>query len=145
MSKQFWAFLGVGLVVVAIAVSAIWSGTKSAHLELTGKILKVRSIPLEGGSSLVVVDFRVTNPSGIPFETQNVSLSMERYKEETLEGTEVAKPDAGHHVSGAAVDQDEIQRCIGSAGCHSARKDDRPHGGGPASRLPKPPSRFAKR
>ena len=54
--------------------SAIWSGTKSAHLELTGKILKVRSIPLEGGSSLVVVDFRVTNPSGIPFETREVSL-----------------------------------------------------------------------
>jgi|SRR5579862_4447366 hypothetical protein len=93
MSKQFWGFLAVGLVVVGIAVSAIWTGTKGAHLELTGKILKVRSIPLEAGSSLVVVDFRVTNPSAIPLEVRDVSLSLERFKEDPLKGTEVARAD----------------------------------------------------
>jgi hypothetical protein len=93
MPKQFWAFLAVGLVVVGIAVSAIWTGTKSAHLEVTGKILKVRSIALEGGTSLVVIDFRITNPSAIPFEVREVSLSMERFKEDPLNGTEVARPD----------------------------------------------------
>jgi hypothetical protein len=93
MSKQFWSFLAVGLVAVALAVSAIWSGTKSNHLELTGKILKVRSIPLEGGSSLVVVDFRVTNPSGVPLVIREVSLSMERYKEDPLPGVEVSRAD----------------------------------------------------
>jgi hypothetical protein len=93
MSKQFWAFLAVGLAVVGIAVSAIWTGTKSAHLELTGKILKVRSIPLEAGSSLVVVDFRITNPSAIPFVVREVSLSMEPYKGDPLKGTEVSRPD----------------------------------------------------
>jgi hypothetical protein len=93
MSKQFWGFLAVGLAVVAIAVAAIYNGTKSNHLELTGKIIKVRSIPLEAGSSLVVVDFRITNPSVIPFAVREVSMSMERYKADPLTGTEVARSD----------------------------------------------------
>lgn len=93
MSKQFWSFLAVGLVVVGIAVSAIWTGTKSAHLDLTGKIIKVRSIALGAGSTLVVVDFRVTNPSGVPLVIREVSLKMERYKEEPLDGTEVSRSD----------------------------------------------------
>jgi hypothetical protein len=93
MSKQFWSFLGIGLVAVGIAVWAIWAGTKSAHLDLTGKILKVRSIPLESGTSLVVVDFRVTNPSGVPLVIREVSLSMERYKEDPLPGVEVSRAD----------------------------------------------------
>jgi hypothetical protein len=93
MSKQFWSFLAVGLVVVAVVVSAIWSGTKSNHLELTGKIIKVRSIALDGKSSLVVVDFRVTNPSGVPLVIREVSLSMERYKEDPLPGVEVSRAD----------------------------------------------------
>ncbi len=68
MSKQFWAFLAVGLAIVAAAVALIWSGTKSAHLDVDGKILKVRSIPVGEDSELVVADFRVhTNPSGSSF------------------------------------------------------------------------------
>jgi hypothetical protein len=93
MTKQFWSFLGVGLVVVTLAVWAIWAGTKSNHLDVAGKILKVRSIPLESGTSLVVVDFRITNPSGVPLVVREVSMSMERYKEDPLAGREVSKTD----------------------------------------------------
>jgi len=93
MSKQFWGFLTVGLVVVGIAVAAIWSGTKGNHLDLTGKIIKVRSVALNGESTLVVVDFRVTNPSDIPLIIREVSLHLERYKDEPLNGTEVSRGD----------------------------------------------------
>ncbi len=93
MSKQFWGFLAVGLVAVGLVLAAIYSGTKSNHLELTGKILKVRSIALEGGTSLVVVDFRVTNPSVVPFVVREVSMKMERYKEDPLDGVEVSRTD----------------------------------------------------
>jgi hypothetical protein len=93
MSKQFWTFLAVGLAAVGLAVAAIWSGTKSNHLDLTGKILKVRSLELEPGSTLVVVDFRVTNPSGVPFVVQQVSMKMERFKEDPLDGVEVSRTD----------------------------------------------------
>jgi hypothetical protein len=93
MSKQFWSFLAVGLVAVGLAVAAIWSGTKGAHLDLTGKIIKVRSIPLDGGATLVVVDFRVTNPSDIPLVIREVSMKLERYKEDPLDGVEVSRGD----------------------------------------------------
>jgi hypothetical protein len=93
MSKQFWGFLVVGLVAVGLAAAMIWSGTKSAHLDLTGKIIRVRSIALDGARTLVVVDFRVTNPSGVPLTLREVSLKMERYKAEPLDGVEVSRGD----------------------------------------------------
>lgn len=74
-------------------MAMIWSGTEKAHLDLTGKIIRVRSIPVDDKTSLVVVDFRVTNPSAIPLVIREVSLKMERYKEDTLEGTEVSRSD----------------------------------------------------
>jgi hypothetical protein len=93
MSKQFWGFLVVGLVAVGLAVAMIWSGTEKAHLDLTGKIIKVRSIAVDGKSTLVVVDFRVTNPSAIPLVIREVSLKMDRYKEDPVTGTEVSRSD----------------------------------------------------
>jgi hypothetical protein len=94
MTRQFWGFLAVGLAVMAIVVALIWSSTKSAHLDLDGKIIKVRSIPLGGDTALVVVDFRVTNPSGVPLVIREVSMKMERYGQEpTLDGLMVSKGD----------------------------------------------------
>jgi LEA14-like dessication related protein len=93
MSKQFWGFLVVGLVMVGLGVAAIWSGTKKQHLDLTGKVIKVRSVAVDDKSTLVVVDFRVTNPSAIPLVLREVSLKMERYKEDPLDGLKVSKSD----------------------------------------------------
>lgn len=73
MSKQFWSFLAIGLTVVGIAIAGVWFGTKSSHLDLDGKILKVRTLALGKDASLVVVDFRVTNTSAVPFVVRDVS------------------------------------------------------------------------
>lgn len=93
MSKTFWGFLVVGLAIVGVGVAAIWSGTKGAHLDLTGKIIRVRSIAVDDKSTLVVVDFRVTNPSDIPLVIREVSLHLDRYKEDPLNSTEVSAGD----------------------------------------------------
>jgi hypothetical protein len=94
MSKQFWAFLAVGLAIVAAAVAMIWSGTKSAHLDVDGKILKVRSIPVGEDSELVVADFRVTNPSGVPLVIREVSMQLEQFgQKEPMNGVEVSRSD----------------------------------------------------
>jgi hypothetical protein len=90
MSKQFWSFLAVGLAIVAAAVAVIWTGTKGAHLEINGKILNVRGIHL-GDSELVAVDFRVTNPSDVPFVVNEVSLRLGG--QEQLKGMEVSPSD----------------------------------------------------
>ena len=67
MSKQLLIFFGIGVVAVAIAVVVILTGNKGSHLQLEGKILKVRTGALGEGNSIAVMDFRVENPSDLPF------------------------------------------------------------------------------
>ena len=93
MSKTFWGFLLVGLAVAGAIVAIFWGATKSAHLAVDGKILKVRSIPLGGDAALVAVDFRISNTSGVPLVVNGVSMKMLRYKEEPLDGLQVSKTD----------------------------------------------------
>ena len=93
MSKQFWGFLVVGLAVAAAITAIFMSATKSAHLDLDVKIIKVRAVSLDGDSALVAVDFRITNTSGVPLVVSGVSMKMEQYKADTLDGLEVSKPD----------------------------------------------------
>ena len=96
MTKQFWIFLGVGVGVVAIVLGFIWVGSKSAHLELTGNILKVRAVPAGEKASLVIVDFRVSNPSALPFVVSDVRLKL-------------TTPD-GNIVEGAAASREAIEK-----------------------------------
>ena len=85
-------FLSIGLVVVGVAVSMVWTDTKGNHLVLTGEILKVRSAPIEN-RTLIAVDFRVTNPTEVPFVIRELSMKLERFKEDPLEGVKVSKSD----------------------------------------------------
>jgi len=95
MSKGFWIFLAVGLAVVGGLIFTMLTATQGAHLRLEGKILKVRvlALPGEGGASIVVVDFRATNPSNVPFVVNSVTLRLEPAKGEATEGTTISKSD----------------------------------------------------
>jgi len=93
VSKQFWMFLVVGLAVVGVALGFLLIGTKGNHLELNGTILKVRVLPLSPVASLVVVDFRVTDPSDIPFVMKGASLTLEPASGPMLDGMTVSKSD----------------------------------------------------
>ena len=93
MGKQFWIFLLVGLVVVGIALGFLFIGTKGNHLELNGTILKVRVLPLSPVASLVVVDFRVSDPSDVPFVIKSATLTLDPATGDTLDGMMVSKPD----------------------------------------------------
>lgn len=93
VSKQFWIFLAAGLAIVALLIAGLLVGTKSAHLELRGKILKVRVLSLGPNASLVVTDFRVTNPSAVPFVVSSVEMKLERSSGEAVAGSEVSRVD----------------------------------------------------
>jgi hypothetical protein len=94
MSKQFFIYLLAGLAVVAILLFALLTGTKGAHLRLEGKILKVRVLALPGSSaSLVMVDFRVTDPSDVPFVVSAVRLRLQPAQGDPAEGLTISKPD----------------------------------------------------
>jgi hypothetical protein len=93
MSKQFVIFLAVGIAVIGVALSVMLVGTKGAHLELTGKILKVRVLPLNEKASLVVVDFRVSNPADIPYVVNTATITLVPARGEAVEGTPIPKSD----------------------------------------------------
>lgn len=93
MSKQLLIFFGIGVVAIAIAVVVILSANKGSHLELQGKILKVRTGALGDGNSIAVMDFRVTNPSNLPFVVRNVEISLEKPNGEMVEGVTISKSD----------------------------------------------------
>ena len=83
----------IGLAVVGIGIAFVLIGTKGNHLELTGTILKVRVLPLSPTASLVIVDFRVTDPSDVPFVLKGASLTLDPASGETRDGMTVSKSD----------------------------------------------------
>jgi hypothetical protein len=93
MSKQLLIFVGLGLVAIVIAVVAILEGNKGSHLQLVGKILKVRTGALGEGNSIAVMDFRVENPSDLPFVVRDVEISLEKPNGEMEQGVTVSKAD----------------------------------------------------
>ena len=100
MSKQFWIFLLAGLAVVALLIFFLFAGTTGAHLRLEGKILKVRVLALPGSNgspissaSLVMVDFRATNPSDVPLVVSSIKLRLQPREGDPAEGVTISKPD----------------------------------------------------
>jgi hypothetical protein len=94
MSKGFWIFLAAGLAVVGGLIFTMLTATQGAHLRLEGKILKVRVLALPGSAaSIAIVDFRVTNPSNVPFVVNSVILHLEPATGEAADGTTISKND----------------------------------------------------
>src|SRR5579862_3617338 len=92
MSKGFWIFLAAGLAVVGGLIFTMLTATQGAHLRLEGKILKVRVLALPGrAASIAVVDFRVTNPSNVPFVVNSVTLHLEPATGDAADGTTASK------------------------------------------------------
>jgi len=103
MSKTFMIALGVGAVCIAIAVGAILFLQRGAHIGVTGQIVKVRTAPLNENSTLVVLDFRVTNPSDYPFVARNVTGIYEDATGNPTEGITASEIDAQHIFAGVPV------------------------------------------
>ena len=79
--------------MVAAAVGILLFATKGEHLDLVGDILKVRTMQMNPNASLVVVDFRVTNPSDVGFVVKNVEIQLEPATGELIIGQSISKPD----------------------------------------------------
>jgi hypothetical protein len=93
MSKQFAIFFGVGVVVIAIAVSLILSSTKGSHLVLNGKVMKVRTGALSDDDSIAVMDLRMENPSNLAFVVRQVEVTLEKKDGSMADGLVVSKGD----------------------------------------------------
>lgn len=93
MKNNFAAAFGIGLAVIAAAVLGIFFMQRGAHMELPGKVLKVRTAALDDNSSVAVLDFRVTNPSDVLFVVRTVTVELE-------------DPDGASHLGQVAAETD---------------------------------------
>ncbi len=103
MSKNFLIAVGVGLVCVAIIVAGIFYMQKGAHVTVSGRILKVRTVPLSDSASLLVLDFRVTNPADYEFLTRKVTAIFEDAAGNRTDGLTASELDAQHIFQGIPV------------------------------------------
>ena len=94
MNNRFLVTFGIGLALIAVAVAGVFYVQRGAHVELTGKVLKVRTLPLDENSSIAVIDFRFANPADIPFVVRTVTVLMEDGAGTQYNGQTVSEMDA---------------------------------------------------
>ncbi len=129
MSKRLLIFFGIGVVAVAIAVVVIVTGNKGSHLQLQGKIMKVRTGALGEGNSIAVMDFRVENPSDVPFVVRNVEISLEKKDGEMVDGVTVSKSDLKQLFQYNRFLGDQYNDGLGTEGHDCAAQHGGSHGG----------------
>jgi hypothetical protein len=103
MSKTLVIAFAIGIVVIAVAVGSVFYMQRGAHLTLPGKVLKVRTAPLDDNSSIAVIDFRVTNPSDYNFMTKSVTIVLEDPSGNQTEGQTSSEPDAQRLFAGLPI------------------------------------------
>jgi hypothetical protein len=84
----------VGLAVAALMAAGLLYLNRGAHLVLKGGIQKVRVHGFDDNSSLVIADFRVSNPSDTLLVVQSVEMFVDTADGQTYDGTTVAEVDA---------------------------------------------------
>jgi hypothetical protein len=94
MSKTFLIAFAGGLACLALVVAGVFYMQRGAHIDLPGKILKVRTAPLDENSSIAVFDFRITNPADYTWEVRTVTVGMEDQGGNRSDGTVVSEVDA---------------------------------------------------
>ena len=100
MSKTFAVAFGVGIACIAMAVAAILYMQRGAHMEIPGKVLKVRTAPLDENNSAAVLDFRLTNDSDYAAVVGTVTVVLEDQAGGELEGQTAADIDARRMMEG---------------------------------------------
>jgi hypothetical protein len=93
MSKNFAIAFGIGIAVIALGMTAVLYMQRGSRLDLPGRILKVRTAPLDDNSSVTVIDFRVTNPADVLFMVRSVSVEMEDQQGKSYQGSVAADMD----------------------------------------------------
>lgn len=94
MSRTLAVSIAIGLAVIALAVAGIFYMQRGSHIDLHGRILKVRTAPLDEHSSAVVIDYRMENPADFKFMANSVTVIMEDKNGNGTEGQTASEPDA---------------------------------------------------
>jgi hypothetical protein len=95
--------MGIGAALVAVVVAGIIAMQWTAHIEVKGQILKVRTAPLDEGSSAVAIDFRFTNPARYAFVVKSVTVTLEDRDGKQYDGATTAEIDTNRLFEGVPL------------------------------------------
>jgi len=93
MSNRFPLILLASLVVISGIVWTAVSIHQSSLVRLDGSVLKVRTFPLTPESTLLMVDFRVNNPTRLPFVVEKVEMFVDRSGGDPAPGDMLSRAD----------------------------------------------------
>lgn len=92
MRRELLLPLGIGLAIMLVAGVGVLYQNRGSRLILQGSIQKVRTLALEN-ASVVVADFRITNPADYPFVVRKVDV-IATVDGQPVEGAVAADVDA---------------------------------------------------
>ena len=67
---------GIGLLVIGAMVGGGLFASRGAHLELEGSVRKTRVAALSPTRTVVVLDFRASNPADYPFVVKTIEVEV---------------------------------------------------------------------
>jgi len=93
VSAKFPIFFGISIVLLLLGLWFGWFSTADARLEVTGEILKVRTLELTPETTLVMLDFRMKNESNVDFVLKEAILHWTSEDGADHEMDPVSRPD----------------------------------------------------
>ena len=93
MSHRFVLILLASLAVIGGLVWTFVAANQAGLVRLEGSVLKVRTFPLNPESTLVLADFRVTNPTSMPFVVDQVEMFVDRPASEPVAAAVLSRRD----------------------------------------------------
>ena len=105
VSRTFAIILAASLLVV---VSLVWyavSANQNHLVTLKGSVLKVRTLPLTKDATLVLVDFRISDPTKAAFDVKTIELEMDRKNPEIDAKTKLPIPIPGGILTKVDLDR----------------------------------------
>ena len=87
-------YLGLGMAgVTALVAFLVWLN-RGSHIELRGRIQKVRFQAMDENSAVVILDFRFVNPANYAFVVRTVKVLHDDTEGKETEGMVVSEVDA---------------------------------------------------
>jgi hypothetical protein len=87
-------YILAGLAIVAVGAALVLHSQRGGHMELTGSILKVRTLSTDENSSVALIDFRATNVADYAWMVRSVSVSVTDGQGYLVEGSTISDTDA---------------------------------------------------
>ena len=87
-------FVGLGLLIVAVLVGIVFLKNRGSQIRIEGTMKKVRAQKLDDKSTLLVFDFRFSNPADYPFVVADVNSTCTLKDGNELTGQLVTDVDA---------------------------------------------------